>query len=673
MNNMSIDELEGEYFHFFNTDYLLLVIIILLEKYHHGQRDGFGVSSAFFLGDFIKGGISSLEDVVNEINDTSDYSSPNEYILSHIIRAEELNMLKVRQIGVQDLISIQYKVMNCAVKNDPRFPIEPDYYCMIIDELMEFKNLEKERNEKMVENGTFTSEEFRGPIFFSGEYTKHIRMLLDIAPENIYIRVTFIDEGIKRVEKELKQYISNFSEDLFKDRKPEYSETTRLYFSKQIESFYAYITNLSLVNSTINIPFSALESKDFEIVKILKYLELNKIITINKRGSGAEVAEVPCAVDLGDHERVAVSAAVDGRRAAEGDASLLEHLVRAGDRRAQASLIEDGGLDRVLDLGDVQDHQGFRVLVAHLPTAVDLGDGHRVGAYGQARRACEHVTRGLRDLRRAGNGRVQATLLQDGRGDRSLDLFAVQYRVLDPHADTQAAASRTVTALASPATGGRDRGRITSAHHRDVQKRFCGRRFGERDQDRFGADGLDGVVRAGFRFGGFFAFAGLHGDLDESRFEVVFDRPFFLDAVADDRGRDLARRRGDTNRHRPFGGLGRLGARPCEPRDGHGFFLDLGFGYGFFRELRFGDRFFGEIGRDDGFGADRTGFALFAFGAFFALFAFFAFFAFGAGGARCAFFASRAFAPSLPSLPSVCLLCLPGQSCPSRLFRQSRL
>lgn len=282
MNNMSIDELEGEYFHFFNTDYLLLVIIILLEKYHHGQRDGFGVSSAFFLGDFIKGGISSLEDVVNEINDTSDYSSPNEYILSHIIRAEELNMLKVRQIGVQDLISIQYKVMNCAVKNDPRFPIEPDYYCMIIDELMEFKNLEKERNEKMVENGTFTSEEFRGPIFFSGEYTKHIRMLLDIAPENIYIRVTFIDEGIKRVEKELKQYISNFSEDLFKDRKPEYSETTRLYFSKQIESFYAYITNLSLVNSTINIPFSALESKDFEIVKILKYLELNKIITINK-------------------------------------------------------------------------------------------------------------------------------------------------------------------------------------------------------------------------------------------------------------------------------------------------------------------------------------------------------------------------------------------------------
>jgi hypothetical protein len=183
------EELNEEYFHFFNTDYLLLVILILLEKYHRGQRDGFGVSSEFTLGDFIKGGISNLNEIANEINDTSDYSSANEYILGNIYRTgEELNLLKIRQIGVEDLIHILSKAMNCAVKNDKRFPIEPDYYCMVVDEIMELKIFEKERNENLIKADKFTTETFRGPIFFEGAYTRHIRMLIDIAPENIYLR-----------------------------------------------------------------------------------------------------------------------------------------------------------------------------------------------------------------------------------------------------------------------------------------------------------------------------------------------------------------------------------------------------------------------------------------------------------------------------------------------------
>jgi hypothetical protein len=259
------------------------MIVILLEKYHEGEKNGHGVSSAFTLGDFIKDDLSKFPEIENEIEDTNDYGSPNEYVLNQIIQMEDkLGILKVRQIGVFNLRFILEKVMECAIKNDKAFPVEVGYYCAVINEIHKLKILEQERNDDLFKNKEYGFERIREPIFFKDSYGKHVALLLDIAPEYIYLRVSFIDVEIKIIEKEIRRFLGDFANDKLKDYQLDYSEANRLYFTKQIENFYAYINTLPLVGNTINIPLTVLGTKDFEVVKILKFLDLNKKIRINK-------------------------------------------------------------------------------------------------------------------------------------------------------------------------------------------------------------------------------------------------------------------------------------------------------------------------------------------------------------------------------------------------------
>jgi hypothetical protein len=277
------EDLDNQNLNYFNNDYLFLIIQILLEKYHTGEKDDYGISSAFTLDDFIKGDLSKCEEITGEIEDTNDYSSPNEYVLSHIIRmGDDLNILKLRQIGAFKMSVMLEQVVEYAIDNNKTFPLEAGYYCAVIDEIMELQIMEKERNENLVKTKEYTSEKFREPIFFDDNYSKHIALLLDIVPEYIYLRATFIDDEVKTIEKEIQTFLKDFSNDLLKDYQPDYSLTSRLYFTKQIENFYAYLNTLPLIGNTINIPFTVLSNRDFEVVKILKFLELNKKIRINK-------------------------------------------------------------------------------------------------------------------------------------------------------------------------------------------------------------------------------------------------------------------------------------------------------------------------------------------------------------------------------------------------------
>jgi hypothetical protein len=277
------EDLDNQNLNYFNNDYLFLIILILLEKYHTGERDGYGVSSAFTLNDFIKGDLSKCEEIIGEIEDTNDYSSPNEYVLSHIIRiGDDLNIIKLRQIGAFKMSVMLEQVVEYAINNDKTFPLEAGYYCAVIDEIMKLQIIEKERNENLFKTNGYTFEKTREPIFFDDNYSKHIALLLDIVPEYIYLRATFIDEEVNAIEKEIKSFLDDFSNDLLKDYQPDYALTSRLYFTKQIENFYAHLNTLPLVGNTVNIPFTVLGNKDFEVVKILKFLELNKRIRINK-------------------------------------------------------------------------------------------------------------------------------------------------------------------------------------------------------------------------------------------------------------------------------------------------------------------------------------------------------------------------------------------------------
>jgi len=275
-------ETENRYYRNFDNDYSLLIILILLEKYHSRKKDVF-VSDPLCLNNFIKGEPNNIKEVDNELNDTNDFNSINDYILQKIINiGDELDLLKIRQIGVLSPNIMLETVIEKAIKNDSGFPIETDYYCSVIDEIFKLKVLEEERIKELIKNNKFNHDALYEPLFFKGKYNKNIGLLIDIVPENIYFRITYINEAIGVIEREIKIFLHKFSTDLYKDFRPSYSDTSRIYFAKQIENFYTFINNLPLIKNTINIPFSALENKSFEIVKILKYLEINKKIKINK-------------------------------------------------------------------------------------------------------------------------------------------------------------------------------------------------------------------------------------------------------------------------------------------------------------------------------------------------------------------------------------------------------
>jgi len=276
-------ETENRYYRNFNNDYSLLIVLILLEKYQTKERDDFGVCNIFQLHEFIKNDYSKLKEITNELEDTNDYSGINDLILNKIINiGDELNLFKLRDVGVFNFIEMQSKVLEKAIKNDDDFPCEVDYYSSVIDEIFELKKLNEKRIEKLINNNKFNRDEIYAPLYLDKYYNKKISLLIDIVPEDIVFRITYLDEGTKIVEKEVKIFINKFSKDLYKDYAPDYSDINRLYFSKQIENFYTFINDLPLIKNTINIPFSTLENKGFEIVKILKHLEINKKIKINK-------------------------------------------------------------------------------------------------------------------------------------------------------------------------------------------------------------------------------------------------------------------------------------------------------------------------------------------------------------------------------------------------------
>lgn len=278
-------ETENRYYRNFDNDYLLLIILILLEKYHckPEEKNSFTIDNIFNLNDFIKDDPSKIEEINNELNDTNDFSGTNDYILNRILNAgEELDLFKIRQIGVFNLDEMLDKVLEKAIENDKKFPRETDYYHSVIDEIFKLKILEEKKYNELIKNNRLTTDELHKPLFFEGGYEKNIGLLIDIVPENIYFRITYIDKEVKIIEKEIGNFIHKFSTDLYKNYRSGYSETGRIYFAKQIENFYTFINDLPLIKNTINIPFLSLENKGFEIVKILKYLEINKKIKVNK-------------------------------------------------------------------------------------------------------------------------------------------------------------------------------------------------------------------------------------------------------------------------------------------------------------------------------------------------------------------------------------------------------
>lgn len=288
---------DDELFRYLNSDILLLVINILLEGYNRKQN-------LFTLNQFMKGDYWKVEEISEEIQDTGDWFSVEDLILSQIIYiVEEIKIGKyngIKIINIHNLYSkVVKEIISLKVKDD-EIDDKVEYYVSVISEITRIEELMKRKLEKYNKEGKeLKTDMFNGVKLTEYEFRKYISFVTNITAPFVELEITFFNKKIKELQKELESYIQYFSKDFFIDDLPPYKDK-RLYFTKQLENFYNYIKELPIINNCINIPFSTLRNDDFEIVKILKYLELKEKIRIKNWNDpylwNVEFFEVPITI-----------------------------------------------------------------------------------------------------------------------------------------------------------------------------------------------------------------------------------------------------------------------------------------------------------------------------------------------------------------------------------------
>lgn len=254
-----------EKFNCFNSDVKLLLINILLEGFYRGQN-------VFTLDQFIKGDYWKIEEINEEVRDANDYSCAKSLVIHQLFYIiDEFNLGKIKRVSVNDIETILEDVVKQAVMKKDGTEEDVWYYCAIINEIT---NLERIRIKKMQEKEyKFDPKSFRRIDFASDEFYRCLDLLLSDEPEYIEIEITpFNKENIKKLHEAVDDFIYCFSQDDYIDQKSIYQKN-RFYFSKQLENFYEYIKKLPMIDGCINLPFSSLQETDFEVIKVLNFLE----------------------------------------------------------------------------------------------------------------------------------------------------------------------------------------------------------------------------------------------------------------------------------------------------------------------------------------------------------------------------------------------------------------
>ncbi|OGN09583.1 MAG: hypothetical protein A3J46_02380 [Candidatus Yanofskybacteria bacterium RIFCSPHIGHO2_02_FULL_41_11] len=268
------EEQREQLFEYINSDPHLLIFHTLLQGYYTGQ-------GVFTLDQFIKSNYDSVEEIIAEMRDTSDYNSPEDLIwnkLKYII--EGLNMGKIRRVSILDVSGLPELVLEQAMKIESPTKDDTEYFASVINDIYDLKKLNDEQVEKVLKRKG-ARDYFMSParhrvnLETNAIASKHIGYLSSLAPSRIEIELTFIDYVAKEVHQEIEDYIISFSMDSFLEKVPTY-RPKRYYFSKQLENFFGYISKLPVIDGVINIPFSALNEQGFEVVKILSYLETER-------------------------------------------------------------------------------------------------------------------------------------------------------------------------------------------------------------------------------------------------------------------------------------------------------------------------------------------------------------------------------------------------------------
>ncbi|NCB21028.1 MAG: hypothetical protein EOM88_03875 [Clostridia bacterium] len=272
------DVINEEIFEYFNTDANLLLINVLLEGFYRGEN-------VFTLNQFIKGQNWKIEAIIKEISDTNDYSSPDELVIHQLIKIiEDLKIGTIKRISVNNVSGVLGKIVKEAVLKKDSTEEDVWYYQAVFNEIF---GLEKYRDKNietiMGKDKPFDSSLLKKIDFTTDNFSKYLQILLSAIPEFVEIEVDYNDEYAKIAHKILDDYIDSFSQEIYIDKKPDY-QVKRSYFSNQLENFYSYVKTIPEIKGYINIPFLTLNDTNFEVVKILCYLEREKMLRVNYWG-----------------------------------------------------------------------------------------------------------------------------------------------------------------------------------------------------------------------------------------------------------------------------------------------------------------------------------------------------------------------------------------------------
>lgn len=276
-------------FDYINKDLDLLFVIIFLEAFNQAK-------TTVNFADFFKGDYWDIDDVANEVTDTNDYYSIPDMVMEQVLFIfEDLRLGKVLQVGIDDLDQSLADILVTVAKIGPENARrEAPNYVPIVEQICFLKDIkEVEINKELQDNPDKIREILKNKnknVFFNKDdgYFRKLQTLAIEIPNHILFKLAYKEERIREIEGEIVTYLKKFSQDWYQDDEelPRYQEK-RHYFAKQVEGFYRYISRLNLIGDTVNIPFDIMTERDFEAVKILRFLEVNGVIKLRWSDEGS--------------------------------------------------------------------------------------------------------------------------------------------------------------------------------------------------------------------------------------------------------------------------------------------------------------------------------------------------------------------------------------------------
>lgn len=258
-----------------NSELSLLLLCQLLQ----GNKKG----ATFTIPEITKNQLEHFPEAIREFKDTNDYRSPYDLVLYKI--EQILNNLKLGQIksytlwdsnkAIEDLFQL---IANNSKDANPELLDSlkrANEQLVLID-----RENRRQREEILLSDPEDLTAQFDPSIEIGSEtFETEYDDILHIVPEHITINVALDQTQGQKVKELLSKYILGFAEDKYYWVYGDYQKH-RSYFSQQIDTFYKYLSSLSSIKGSYNIPFSVVKNESFEIVKILKYLEITNKIEI---------------------------------------------------------------------------------------------------------------------------------------------------------------------------------------------------------------------------------------------------------------------------------------------------------------------------------------------------------------------------------------------------------